>query len=140
MMGRYQLDSCYSTYQAESKHKLLVETNVFGVSVCGDGATVLKTPLVNVLAAGIYEPEAVRDIIDYTDHMAMGGIKDARYLARQLMPTMKELNPDKDDIDMLFLMEHQMFRRQQILLTNTIPRQCWILQRACNQPLHENIV
>ena len=55
----------------------------------------------NVLSAGVYELTAIKDIVDCTDHMAVGKVKDTRYLARQLMPTMTELDPEKDVIDML---------------------------------------
>jgi len=47
--------------------QLLIEADVFGITVFGDGATVVKSQLANVLAAGVYEPATVRDIIDCTD-------------------------------------------------------------------------
>ena len=71
-MGGYLYNSCYVTYQAESKLKLLIDVDVFGITAFGDGATVVKTLLVNVLAEGVYESAGMRDIIDCTDHMSAG--------------------------------------------------------------------
>ena len=52
----------------------------------GDGATVKRKPLVNVLASGGYINTAVLEIVDCTKHMENGGKKDARYISSLFRP------------------------------------------------------
>jgi len=47
----------------------------------GDGATIKRMPLVNILASGAYIHTALLEIRDTTSHMEVGGKKDARYFA-----------------------------------------------------------
>jgi hypothetical protein len=44
---------------------LIKDGDIFGLSMFGDGATVKKMPLMNILASGVYKPStAVMDIIN----------------------------------------------------------------------------
>jgi hypothetical protein len=40
------------------------DTNIYGLSLFGDGATVYGMPLMNILATGVHEPSAVLAIVD----------------------------------------------------------------------------
>ena len=50
--------------------------NVFGLSLFGDGATIKRIPMINVMCAGVYNTAAVLDVVDTT-----GKKKDAFYQA-----------------------------------------------------------
>ena len=50
--------------------------NIFGLSIFGDGATIKKTPMINIMCAGVHNSAAVLDVVDTT-----GNKKDAYYLA-----------------------------------------------------------
>ena len=65
---------------------------LFGMCLLGDGATVRGMPLMNVI---VTTPSAnsVIDIIDCTDHMEVGGKKDAQYIAQIFDEHIKALDP-----------------------------------------------
>jgi hypothetical protein len=67
------LDVNYNTYVKKNKEKILMDLYVFGLSFFGDGATVRKMYLVNVLFSWAYLHLAVMDICDCTSHMEVGG-------------------------------------------------------------------
>lgn len=50
--GKY-LDALYETYWKAQMDSLLIDVDVFGVTIFGDGATIKGNPLLNVLAAGV---------------------------------------------------------------------------------------
>ena len=56
-----------------------------------DGATIKTVPFLNVMASGPYNQRAVMDIIDCTEHMAEGGMKDATYVAACMKPTIEKV-------------------------------------------------
>jgi len=58
------------------KETLIRNANMFGLSIFGDGATIKKTPMINIMCAGVHNPAAVLDVVDTT-----GKKKDSFYLA-----------------------------------------------------------
>ena len=66
------LDTLYSENWKDNVSTLLKGSRDFGVSIFGDGATIVKVPMINVLAASPNNPEAMLDIIDCTNHCAAG--------------------------------------------------------------------
>ena len=75
---------------------LLSEARIFGVTVFGDGATIKSVALVNVLAAGVNNPFALLDIVDCTGHLAIGGKKDAQYIANIVKPLITQMESELD--------------------------------------------
>jgi hypothetical protein len=77
------------------------EVEVFGLTYFGDGATVKKMPLINILASGVHLPVAVLEIHDCSKHMADGGKKDAKYIVGLFRPHLDEmelLHPNTSDV------------------------------------------
>jgi len=74
-------DTLYDTNKEEMIKNLLLESNIFGVTIFGDGATITNVPLMNILVASPNNPFELLEIVDCTDQMAKGGKKDAKYLA-----------------------------------------------------------
>ncbi len=70
--------------------------------MCGDGATVHRMPLLNILFITGEQPPFVFRIEDCMEHMAGGGTKNASYIA--------DLFHDK--IKQIILMEQKMCKRQ----------------------------
>ena len=68
----------------------------------GDGATVRKMPLINILAAGGNCPSGLLEIVDCSQHMASGGKKTAEYIAGLMEPHVERLG--KENVD-LFLFD-----------------------------------
>ncbi len=71
------LDATYNTYMAKVKCEIERDADLLGLTIYGDGATIDKRPMINVMTAIAYNPQALCDVIDCSDHMADGGIKDA---------------------------------------------------------------
>jgi hypothetical protein len=80
------LDGLYVTNYDEMMRTLLLESRIFGVTIFGDGATITNTPLINILAASPKNPSVLLEIVDCTSQMAIGGKKDATYLASVVRP------------------------------------------------------
>ena len=51
--------------------------------------------MINVLASTPSNPSFVIDVIDCTDHMAIGGKKDAEYISNKMLPIMVKIDPHK---------------------------------------------
>ena len=72
------------------------DPNTFRLTLLGDGVTIKRMPLINIITSGIYFPVAVLYISDCTNHMAKGGMKDADYISKTLfLPQFKTINPKK---------------------------------------------
>ena len=80
------LDINYESYMERNKKKLTEDIEIFGLTFYGDGATVRKMPLINILASGGHLHTAVMEIVDATEQVQNSGKKDARYLASLFRP------------------------------------------------------
>ena len=88
----------------EKRDKALMrDSDIFGLSMMGDGATIKKKPFFNILAYGYHLPAAVLAIVDCTKHLVAGGKKDAEYIARQFLPHMEAMDAMKDRIDLFIV-------------------------------------
>lgn len=85
-IGGRLLDTLYDSSWSTSMNTLLQESQIFGVTVFGDGATIKSNALINVLAAGVNNPSALLDVYDCTSHCALGGKKDAKFIAQVVEP------------------------------------------------------
>ena len=97
-VGGKLLDAIYKESFDSSMKTLLSESKIYGVSVFGDGATIAKIPLINVLGASPNNSFALLDIIDCTGEMGSGGKKTATYIASLLRPIIKRIEEFKDPI------------------------------------------
>ena len=96
LIGTKYLDAIHKNSYKEQMTALLSEEKIYGVTVFGDGATIKSVPLVNILAAGVNNPFALLDIVDCTKHCALGGKKDARYLADIVKPLITKMESERD--------------------------------------------
>ena len=71
-IGGQYLDELYENTMVKTKTALRTDSELCGLSVFGDGATMKNSPLVNVLGAGVNCPSGVLDIIDCTGHCEKG--------------------------------------------------------------------
>ena len=93
--GKY-LDAIHETSRQQQMTSLLSEARIFGLTVFGNGATIKSVALVNVLAAGVNNPFALLDIADCTGHLAIGGKKDAQYIANIVKPLITQMESELD--------------------------------------------
>ena len=117
--GKY-LDAIHETSYKQQMTALLSEAKIYGVTVFGDGATIKSVQLlVNVLATGANNPFALLDIVDCTNHCAMWGKKDTKYIAEIVQPLITRMESELDVqtsvvqglSTLCFLMEPAMFKR-----------------------------
>ena len=97
------LDCSYKQRLTDYHYQLRKDAARFGISMYGDGATVMKMPLINIMASGVYQRSAVLDIVDTSNHMSKGGRKDALYIAQLFEPYIQKLDPDDCLVDTVFL-------------------------------------
>ncbi len=77
-----------------NKKKILAEATTFGIAMCGDGATVHRMPLMNILCLSGEQPPVVLGIEDCTAHTADGSTKNASYVANLFCGKIDEVDPD----------------------------------------------
>ena len=85
----------------KNKDKLMIDANIYGLSFLSDGATVKKIPLMNFLMIVVHCPAAVLDIMDCTDWMLAGGVKNATYIATIARSLIKKIDPMGMLVDLL---------------------------------------
>jgi hypothetical protein len=101
-VGGALLELNYKTYLDRQYQQLMTDANYYGLCLYGDGATVHKMPLTNILGSGAHLTTAVLEIVDCTGHLEDGGKKSATYIAQLFMPHMEILDPDKTVVDLLY--------------------------------------
>lgn len=95
------LDLNYQLYKQRMMELLEKDADIFGLTYFGDGATVKKAPLINILASSVHLPVACLRIVDCTGHLQASGRKDASYIADLFMPhisAMEERAPKSTDL------------------------------------------
>ena len=101
-IGGPLLDLNFQTKYNDNKTNLLKNANVFGLSFLGDGATVKRMPLTNILGACADTPPITVSIQDCTKHLQQGGKKDASYVAEMFDDIVKEFDPNGTLTDAFF--------------------------------------
>jgi hypothetical protein len=101
-IGGELLNINYNNITAINKTNLLKEAGVFGITVMGDGATIHRMPLMNILAMSGSTPPLTIGIVDCTEHMAAGGKKDATYIADIFEDKVEEYDPNHFLTDVFF--------------------------------------
>ena len=75
-------------------------TGIFGLSIMGDGATIKKMPLFNILVSAVTKPPMVMSVCDSTQDLQKGIGKHGKVIATSCWKVMKEIDPDKINIDL----------------------------------------
>jgi len=91
------LDLNYEAYMERIMGLLKQDASFYGISVFGDGATVKKKALLNVLASGVHIPSACLEIVDCSAHLAIGGKKDAKYIANCFLPFIEKFEAEEEN-------------------------------------------
>jgi hypothetical protein len=81
LVGGRLLAGNLKEYHDHILERLAFQAGTFGFSLLGDGASVKRTQLVNILSAGGHEPAVVLEIAECTGHIQGGGKKDAGFIA-----------------------------------------------------------
>ena len=85
-----------------NKEALLKEAKIFGLAFLGDGATVKRMALMNILAMCADTLPITVSIQDCTKHMQDGGKKDASYIARMFEEEVNKFDPTRSFTDVFF--------------------------------------
>ena len=95
------LDLNYIQNLKRMKELLIKDIDIYGLTFFGDGATVKRMPLINILASGVHNSVAVLEIVNTTGQCEEGGKKDARFIASLFRPHIDDFencNPDSSDV------------------------------------------
>jgi hypothetical protein len=93
-IGGNLLDITVETYDRRSYTGLTKNARLWGLFAYGDGATISRSPLMNVLAGNPDRPCHVFEIADATNHIQNGGKKDAVYVAELFRDHMHKVHKD----------------------------------------------
>lgn len=117
------LDINYNTYMESTWIKITNELNIFGVCLYGDGATVKKMPLINILSSSAHHTVGVLEIVDCSAHVASGAKKDAPYIASLFRPHIDKLEKESlNCVDVLYFDGASNVQKAGRLLEATFPR------------------
>ena len=72
-----------------------MEADIFGLLFLGDGATISRCPLLNILASKKNISVSVLTIVDCQGHLAWGNEKYASFICNRFLKHMKEIDPRK---------------------------------------------
>jgi hypothetical protein len=95
------LDLNYQQYIRKHRELLKTDIDEFGLTYFGDGATIKRTPFINILASGVHLPVAVLEIVDCSVQASGGNKKDAKYIAslfRSHIESMESDHPKSTDV------------------------------------------
>jgi Protein of unknown function (DUF 659) len=85
------LDLNYQLYKDKMMENVVKEADVYGVSFFGDGATIKKSPMMNILISSVHQPVGCLRIVDCTGHLQNNGRKDAAYISDLFLPHITEI-------------------------------------------------
>jgi hypothetical protein len=95
------LDAVYMQQYDTNIGLLQSEAECFGITMYADGATVAKTPFINVLASGAFINNACLEIHDCTPELEEGGTKDSEYISNLMSRHIDEVDPNKEFVDLV---------------------------------------
>jgi hypothetical protein len=121
-MGGELLDINFKNISSINKTNLLKEASVGGITFMGDGATIHRMPLLNVLATSGSIPPITVGIVDCTEHMAAGGKKDASYIADIFEDKVEEYDPTHTLTDIFYFDGASNVQKAGLVLEAKYPR------------------
>ena len=77
------------------------ESGIFGFLFRGDGATISRVPLLDILVSGKNIPVAVLELVDCQGHLAYCGTKNATFLCNRFLDHFNRIDPHKSIIDVI---------------------------------------
>jgi Protein of unknown function (DUF 659) len=95
------LDMEYKLQYKRNMELLQSEADVYGLALYADGATIAKTPFINILGSGVKKTNACLEIHDCTGQMEEGGKKDSKYIYDLMMKHILNVDPKKTIVDMV---------------------------------------
>ncbi len=96
------LDLNIQTKYFDNKTNLLKSADVFGLGFLGNGATVKRMPLMNIIALCVDTPPITISIHDCTKHMQEEGKKDATYVSGLFEDKVREYDTNDTLTDVFF--------------------------------------
>ena len=121
-IGGELLNINFENIKEMNKTNLLKEAAVFGIVLMGDGATIHRMPLLNILAMSGNTPPLTIGILDCTSHMASGGKKDATYVADIFAEKVEEYDPNHQLTDLFYFDGAASVQKAGRVLVATYPR------------------
>ena len=77
------------------------DSEIFGLFFLGDGATISRVPLLNILVSGKNLPVAVLELVDCQVHLSDGGIKNGTFICNIFLNHFKIIDPHKSITDVI---------------------------------------
>ena len=95
-----QLGKFFENHIKNQREKLLNGADIYELHFQGDGETIKDTPLLNILAVGVYLPMSFQQIVECTGHIIGCNKKDAIIFAENFFDTMNDLGTEKKPVDL----------------------------------------
>ena len=69
------------------------DSYIFVLLFLGDGATISKIPLLNILFSGKNLPVAILEFVDCQGHLSDGGEKDGTFICNRFLEHIRKIDP-----------------------------------------------
>ena len=97
------LNRLYSKYVSDHMKKLKMNEVYYGLSILGNGATIHKKSLFNILVSGAFCPTYVSRVYDCTKDLEVGQNKNAEFIARLFREVAYQVDPGKTLLDLILV-------------------------------------
>ena len=121
-MGGRLLEANTDAYQGKSLGDLKKKAPIFGLCLYGDGATIVRSPLINILASSPDNPQCVLDVVDCSSHCSKGKKKDAHFIAQTALKCMKQVDREKELFDLVIFDGASNMQKGAELIAQHFPR------------------
>ena len=106
-------DNCFDNHIKNQREKFLTGADIYGLHFQGDGATIKDTPLLNILAGGVYLPMSVQNIVECTGHITGVHNNDANFFRESFFDPVNDLDPEKKLVDLHMFDGYSVWRKAQ---------------------------
>lgn len=116
------LDTLYEQYESGGIKELNNNVNIFGLSLMGDGATIKKKPLFNIIVSGHKKTAHVAKIHDCSKDLAEGENKNCEYIALLCRDVIEKYDPDGIYFDVILFDGASNVQKAGVCLEQLYPR------------------
>ena len=113
------LDAHFASNQKHGLEALLSDVDTYGLGIFGDGATIVRTPMMNILASSPNNPCCVLDVVECSNQIAEGSKRMLGILLNYPTHLKNLILTIKTEFLLLLLVELRMSKRLLTCLRST---------------------
>ena len=101
LISKDLLDAIHDQNMERNLSLIKKESDIFGLLFLGDGTTISRIPLLNLLVSGKKISVFVLELVDCQGHLADGGGKNGTLICNRFLDHFKRIDPHKSITDVI---------------------------------------